>query len=121
MRKILLNLFVCILMFLPGISQSAIINSGGPESFNFYSLKGLLGIIFNWFFSVAASIAAIGFAVAGVRMLINPTNSAERAAAKETFKKTIIGLLIALTSLLIVNTVVKEIVVTPEATRFLDN
>jgi hypothetical protein len=118
MIKILLNSFLFIVMLLPVVSHSQLIGSGGPDSFSFNTLAEVIAKILKWFFAAAASIAAIGFAVSGIRMLINPENSSERTAAKENLKKTVIGLLIALTGTLIVQTIAKEEVQTPGATKF---
>ncbi|MFA5934623.1 MAG: pilin [Candidatus Paceibacterota bacterium] len=110
MRKILLNLFLGFIILLPVLSHSALINSGDPETYNLDSIKGIIKEGVKWFFGIAASIAAIGFAVAGIKILINPGSSSEREAAKEVFKKTAIGLLIAVVGPAIVVAIIREFV-----------
>lgn len=76
--------------------------------------------IVNWILDISVSVAAISFAYAGGEMLVFPTDPGKRKDAKEIFKKTVIGLLIILSSWLVVTAVVKTLVGdSGDALRFL--
>jgi len=97
--------------------------AASPCTFN--SLAGLVNGVINWFLGISVSVAAITFVVAGARMLLHPTNEAERGAAKEMFFKTVIGLLIILCAWLVIHTVIAALVPNAAgpngALRFLGN
>jgi hypothetical protein len=73
---------------------------------DFNALVRMVNFVINWFVGISISVAAITFAVAGGKMLLHPDQEGEREAAKEMFKKTIIGMLIVLGAWLVVHTVV---------------
>ena len=85
----------------------------------FKAFSTMINDIINWFITISVSIAAITFAIAGGRMLMNPENSGEREKAKEMFKKTVIGMLIVLGAWLIVHTIVTTLVATNDPTNAL--
>jgi len=76
------------------------------DNCTFQDLFKLFNNIVNGFLTIAVSIAAITFAIAGGRILLNPENSGEREKAKEMFKKSIYGLIIIMVAWLAVRAVV---------------
>lgn len=93
----------------------------GQHSCNFTEMANTVNRVINWFISMSAVVAAITFAIAGAKMLMNPENPGKREEAIEMFKKTVIGLIIVLAAWLIVKTVVGNFV-DPDinALRYLD-
>ncbi len=76
--------------------------------------------ILKWFLSLAGTIAAITFSIAGGKMLLNPSDPAKKTEAKEMFEKTLWGLLIVVGAWLVTKTVITAFVNTDvDALRFL--
>ena len=109
-KLFLFNLF----LFLPFIShaelQGLVQCDGITIPCNFDTAIATFNKIVNWILGISVSVAAISFAYAGGEMLFNPTDPGTRKDAKEIFKKTIIGLVIILSSWLVVTAVVKTLV-----------
>lgn len=108
------------LIFLPLIaSAQGLVPCSGTDC-NFDSIIQLVNNAINYFLTIAASVAAVTFAIAGGKMLLNPNNPGERTKAKSMFKNTIIGLIIVLCAWLAVYTVIKWIAPNADyALRFL--
>ncbi|MEK7072096.1 MAG: pilin, partial [Patescibacteria group bacterium] len=89
---------------------------------DFNAFAAMINKIIDWFIGISITVATITFIIAGAKILTNPESGSEREAAKEMFKKTVIGLFIILTAWLIVNTIVSTLVDTSTgALRFLSN
>lgn len=90
---------------------------------DFNAFAAMINKIIDWFIGISITVATITFIIAGAKMLMNPESDSKREAAKEMFKKTVIGLFIILTAWLIVNTIVSTLVDTSStgALRFLSN
>jgi len=80
----------------------------------------LINRIINWFLSIAGSIAAITFTIAGANILMHPDKQEEITKAKSMLTKTIVGLLIILGSWLVFHTVLSGLI-DSSALRFLGN
>ena len=112
-------------IFLPMViyaqnTQGGIVPCSGSDC-TFDSLIKLVNNVIDLFLTVAVSLAAITFAIAGGRMLLHPNNPGERGKAKDMFKKTIIGILIVLCAWLVVHTIVSELASnSSSALKFLD-
>ena len=84
-----------------GIPTDACIAADGFGAFAI-----LINNIINWFLTISVSVAAITFAIAGGKMLLNPENPTKRSEAIEMFKKTLIGMLVILGAWIVVHTVI---------------
>jgi hypothetical protein len=89
---------------------------------NFDAFATLINNILGWFIDLAVTVATITFTIAGAKILWNPDSDSERTAAKEMFRKTVIGLLIVLLAWIAIHTVISALVKTDtNALRFLSN
>ena len=106
----LFNLFI----FLPLVSLSApqglVQCDGITIPCDFDKAVDTINKIVVWILDISVSVAAISFAYAGGQMIFYSTDPGKRKEAKEIFKKTVIGLLIILSSYLVVKAVVSTLV-----------
>ena len=77
---------------------------------NFKSLTGLVNGVIDWFLGISVAVAAITFAIAGAKILLNPGNNTELTNAKGMFGKTIVGMIIILCAWLVIHTVISVLV-----------
>ena len=111
-------------LFIPVISHAdfkGLVQCDGINTVcNFDTAVATFEKIVDWILGISVSVAAISFAYAGGEMLIFPTDPGKRKDAKEVFEKTVIGLLVILSSWLVVTTIVKALVGNSDsALRFL--
>ncbi|MFA5764055.1 MAG: pilin [Candidatus Paceibacterota bacterium] len=109
----ILSVSVSIALLLPIVAFAAgLVPCGGfgEPVCDFKQLAIMINNFVNWFLGISVSIAAITFAVAGGKMLLNPENESNRTDAKEMFKKTAMGLVIILVAWLVVHTVIVALV-----------
>ena len=123
--KLKRSIIIGLLSFLPLFAFAAafiqIPSDAEIQKNGFCALATLINNIITWFLSLSAVVAAITFSIAGGKMLLNPENSGEREAAKEMFKKTVIGMIIILIAWLVVHSIIAALVGTGTgALRFLD-
>lgn len=102
--------FVLIIWFLPLLSFASIITCNEPDKCNLDEIFNIFDGLITWFTGIFSSVAAIGFAVAGIRMLIYPSNTSERESAKRMLIYVSVGYLIFMTGVLIIKTIVSELV-----------
>ena len=110
-------------VFLPNITSAQLVLCDGTAAnpCNFDALVLMINNGLTWFVGMSATIAAITFSIAGAKMLLNPESDSEREAAKEMFKKTVIGLVIVLGAWLFINTIISTLVSDKiDALRFLN-
>ncbi len=94
--------------------------SAGQHCCDFTEAAILVNRIITWVIRMSVTVAAISFSIAGGKMLLNPESDSERQAAKDMFKKTLMGLMIILGAWLVVNTVISTLVSDKiDALRFL--
>ncbi len=86
----------------------------------FCAFAKLINTIITRFLQLSTAIAAITFAIAGAKMLMNPDNASKREDAKKMFFKTVVGLLIVLGAWLVIHTIIITLASNPSsALRFL--
>lgn len=91
------------------IAEGLVPCDGASVPCDFDQLGNLVDNIINWILAIATTIAAISFTYAGAMMVLHPDNPGEKEAAKDIFKKTVIGLALVLISWVIVTTIVKTV------------
>ena len=90
----------------PGsLNINAICDGSLAHPCNFDSVFKLINVAIQWFLGIAIAVASVTFMIAGGKILMNPSNPAERGKATEMFKKTVIGIIIVLMAWLIVHTI----------------
>ncbi|MBU6370854.1 MAG: hypothetical protein KGH93_02505 [Patescibacteria group bacterium] len=103
-----LTFVIALLVPLTAAYAAGIVPCSGADC-NFGSLVGLINNVINWFLAIAASVAAITFAIAGAKMLFNPANDAKKTEAKAMMWKTIVGLLVILCAWVVLHAVIGAI------------
>lgn len=123
-NKILTNIIVSLFVFIPMIVLSEnieIVNCDGPSDCNLAKLTDMGGDFQTLLLSIAASLAAVGFAITGVRGLMYPDNVDIKKETMNTIKHISIGLCIFLLAFTVIKTIVKELVSSDiNALRFLE-
>ena len=82
----------------------------GQPCCDFNEAAILVNRILNWFLDIAATVAAITFAIAGANILLHPDDPAKITEGWDMFKKTAIGLFIVLIAWLAIHTAVGAII-----------
>jgi len=109
-KKFFVSTIVFFVVFLPIISFAAyqVVTCDGSDASpcDFDAFIDMVNGLIDWFVTISVSIAAVTFAMAGGRILLNPDNPGERAKAKDMFRKTIYGLIALLSCWLIVYVII---------------
>ncbi len=112
-KKILAHIIVSFLVSIPVIVLSediTIVKCSGPDDCDLSDLVSLGSGFQKFLFGIAASLAAVAFAIIGVRGLMHPDSVDVKKEVMNTVKNISIGLGIFLLAFSVVKIIIKELV-----------